>query len=127
MTSENVQKGTWKMDNTGRDLLLTFFVKLSNISSLGDGGGGWGAEKVSFLYFPKLSELIMCIVRMSTDEDFYFFLKFDAHWYLTNLHNDMLHQYYLLYFLVSVQGKENTNEESISIQQDMNEIVITGL
>ena len=56
MTSENVQKGTRKVDNTGTGTAF-FFVMLSNISSLGDEV----VEKVSCLHFPKLSELIMFV------------------------------------------------------------------
>ena len=66
MTSENVQKGTGKVDNTDRGLLLIFFVTLSSISSLGDEV----AEKVSCLHFPKLSELILFVVGVSIDEGF---------------------------------------------------------
>ena len=72
MKTENVQKGTGRVNNTGRCLLLTFFVKLSNISSLGDEV----VEKVSCLHFPKLNELIMFVVGMSVDEYLQICLEF---------------------------------------------------
>ena len=66
MRSENVQKGTEKVDNTSRRFVTDFFIKLFNISCLEDEV----AEKESSFHSLKLIELVMFVVGMYIDEGF---------------------------------------------------------